>query len=454
MIAACGVPDRARAVGGSRFRFISHPSKTHPPPPPAFLSSYLPVYLQDVLGLSNSKIGNLQAIAQFLCNASKSLSGTLADVLSPARMVLVGTLLTTLNKPMFALSGWVYASFGTVATLYWITAGKVFDRMSKGIREAPGKALIGDLAAASGDRPEGAFGLRQALATAGALVGSAIAGLAYKLSGQNYVLTFALAAAPAAAALVLTTAAFAPMARESAAAKAKAKAKAADDGLADATLADKARALWAAFTPAYWQALAVVCLLYFARFDASFITLRAKTVMAKSQLPLLTSVIMIVQAALAAPAGLRAKRSLAERNRVLLAGYAALIAANAAFALLPTVGGLFLGAACDGAHMALTHGVTLAMVASYIPTAPVPGVGKVSGTCWSFTDFVFGIVLAYSNSVAGRLSDVTAAAGAGNIGCFYGGAVATALSGLALVAFSAFGDLGKEDKVVATRKSA
>lgn len=38
-------------------------------------------------------------------------------------------------------------------------AGKVFDRMSKGIREAPGKALIGDLAAESGDRTEGAFGI-------------------------------------------------------------------------------------------------------------------------------------------------------------------------------------------------------------------------------------------------------------------------------------------------------
>lgn len=139
-------------------------------------------------------------------------------------MVIFGTLLTTLNKPMFAASGWVFASFGTLATLYWITAGKVFDRMSKGIREAPGKALIGDLAAASGDSPEGAFGLRQALATTGALLGSAIAGLAYKLSGQNYVLTFALAAAPAAAALVLTVGAFGPMAAESAAKKKQAAA--------------------------------------------------------------------------------------------------------------------------------------------------------------------------------------------------------------------------------------
>ena len=79
-------------------------------------------------GSAALQIGNLQAIAQFLCNASKSVSGTLADILSPARMVIFGTLLTTLNKPMFALSGYVYMSFGTVATLYWITAGALTSR--------------------------------------------------------------------------------------------------------------------------------------------------------------------------------------------------------------------------------------------------------------------------------------------------------------------------------------
>lgn len=104
------------------------------------------------------QIGNLQAMAQFLSNASKSLSGTLADILSPARMIIFGTLLTTVNKPMFALSGYVFASFGTVVCLYWVTFAKVFDRMSKGVREAPGKALIGELAAESGDKTEGAFG--------------------------------------------------------------------------------------------------------------------------------------------------------------------------------------------------------------------------------------------------------------------------------------------------------
>ena len=41
------------------------------------------------------------------------------------------------------------------------------------------------------------------------------------------------------------------------------------------------RALVGALQPAYWQALIVVSLLYFARFDASFITLRAKLVPAR-----------------------------------------------------------------------------------------------------------------------------------------------------------------------------
>ena len=60
-------------------------------------------------------------------------------------MVVFGTLLTTINKPMFAASGLVYSAFGATACLYWITFGKIFDRVSKGVREAPSKALIGEL---------------------------------------------------------------------------------------------------------------------------------------------------------------------------------------------------------------------------------------------------------------------------------------------------------------------
>ena len=54
------------------------------------------------------------------------------------------------------------------------------------------------------------------------------------------------------------------------------------------------------------------------------------------------------------------------------------------------IAGMFLGAVFVGTHMATTHGVTLAMMSSYIPTTQVAGIGRISGTAWSFTDFIFG----------------------------------------------------------------
>ena len=61
--------------------------------------------------------------------------------------------------------------------------------------------------------------------------------------------------------------------------------------------------------------------------------------MPRSQLPLLTSAMMLVQAFVAAPAGLKAKGSIRSRNQVLLLGYAAMIAADLTFAFVPTVTG-------------------------------------------------------------------------------------------------------------------
>ncbi len=158
------------------------------------------------------------------------------------------------------------------------------------------------------------------------------------------------------------------------------QADGADDSV-KLSLVGKAKALLRAFQPAYWQALIVVSILYFARFDAGFVTLRAKSVskpthlsqtqcthssaitpcawsnvssghehlaelglpclqiMARAQLPLLTSIMMITQAVLSTPFGLRAKRSVRDRNNVLLAGCAVLVAGNALFAFVPSIWG-------------------------------------------------------------------------------------------------------------------
>lgn len=77
---------------------------------------------------------------------------------SQVRVLVVGTALTFLCKPMFALMGNVYAGFGVAVTLYWYFVAKLMDRMSKGIREAPTKAVMNELARESGDSPDAAYG--------------------------------------------------------------------------------------------------------------------------------------------------------------------------------------------------------------------------------------------------------------------------------------------------------
>jgi len=133
-----------------------------------------------------------------------------------------------------------------------------------------------------------------------------------------------------------------------------------------------------------------------------------------------------------------------------LVGFVVMIACNACFLLPYTANmkGMFLGSGLLGLHMALTHSITISMVASYMPTGVVPGIGRISGTAVSFTDLLLGFVLAASNGVAGMLSDWTASAGYGNVGCFLGGATACTVAGILLIILTKFGDLGKQELIV------
>lgn len=55
-----------------------------------------------------------------------------------------------------------------------------------------------------------------------------------------------------------------------------------------------------------------------------------------------------------------------------------------------------------------------------------------------------GLALAGSNTLAGRLTDLTLKRGMGATGCFMGACGATVATALALLAFMAWGDLGRE----------
>lgn len=63
-------------------------------------------------------------------------------------------------------------------------------------------------------------------------------------------------------------------------------------------------------------------------------------------------------------------------------------------------------------------------------------------------------MLGLSNFVAGRLNDASLVAGRGATGCFLGGAAACAASAAALLAFSTWGALGREDALQTAAKPA
>ena len=243
---------------------------------------------------------------------------------------------------------------------------------------------MSELCAQSGDSPTAAFSVRLASATAGGLIGAAAASVGFRLAGQQFSAVAALSAVPAALALALTGWFFGHMAAAGQARREGPVAPPAGGPVG------RARAALAALPPAYWQALAVVAVLYLARFDFAFGVLRARQVLDPTRLPLLLPLVALPQLLLAVPAGSAAKGGARARNGVLLAGMAVLIAADLAFAFVPTVPGIIAGALGIGIHMAATHGVSLGLLASCIPTEAIPGVGKISGTAWSLTDLLLG----------------------------------------------------------------
>eukprot|EP00210_Caulerpa_lentillifera_P003227 g3082.t1 len=418
--------------------------------------TYLPVYMQDVLQLTNTKIGAVQGVAQFLAQLAKGVSGVVGDILgSQIRVVLFGIFLTLLCKPIFALSGIVASTYGVTVTLYLIVFGKLMDRLSKGVREAPTKAVMNELAQKSGDSPDAAYGMRFSLATTGALIGSGLAAAVFSLTGQNFILTFTAAAVPPAFALLWVFGNFKDdLAQTKAAKAAKNRTQESHEEEIQLSLWQKAQAIAKSFQPAYWQALIVIIVLYFARFDASFLLLRAKQVMPKTELATLALVQMSVQAVLTAPLSKAAGTSVARRNLMLSLGFILMICADAVFGLPQFAHrwGMWLGACILALHMAMTHSITLSMIGSYMPTGNVPGVGKLSGTAWSVTDFILGFALVASNGLAGVLSDMTAAKGLGNVGCFAGGAFACIISIVLLNVFAKFGSLGKDELVMTKRR--
>jgi MFS family permease len=355
------------------------------------IHSLLPVFMVTTLGASMAVVGLVEGLAEAAAAVTKVFSGALSDWLGRRKWVMVtGYALAALTKPVFPLA----------TSVGWVFSARVVDRIGKGIRVAPRDALVADLAPA---RMRGAaYGLRQALDSAGALLGPlAAVGLMIWL-GSDVRAAMWVAVVPACAAVIL----LAVLVRE--------PGRRAVQPVRAPIRPGVVRRLPAR----YWLVVLLGAVVTLARFSEAFLVLRAQDVGLEIGLVPLVMVLMnLTYAAAAYPSG-RAADHLGQRGLLLL-GLALLVASDLLLAAAAGPAEVFGGAALWGLHMALTQGLLSKLVADTAPEG-------LRGTAFGLFNLVAGAAVLLASVVAGALWEAL-------------GAPATFLAGAAFAAVAATG---------------
>jgi len=337
--------------------------------------SLLPIFMTTVLGTSMLTVGMVEGIAEATAAITKVFSGAISDYLGRRKLLVVlGYALSAITKPVFPLA----------SGIGWVFAARFADRIGKGIRGAPRDALVADLVQAP--QRGTAYGLRQALDSAGAFIGPLLAVVCMLWLANNLKAVLWVAVAPASLAVLLVVTVHEPeSARQSAGRQSR------------MTLADMKR-----LSLRYWLIVALGAVFTLARFSEAFLILRARDVgLAIGYVPLIMVVMNVVYATFAYPAGVAADRFSA--RTLLLLGLAVLILADVALALSAAPARAFIGAALWGLHMALTQGLLSKLVAG---TAP----GQLRGTAFGIFNLISGVSLLLASVVAGTLWETFGAA--------------------------------------------
>jgi len=335
------------------------------------IHALLPLFLTTTLGASVATVGLIDGVAEAVASFAKMVSGYLSDRFGRRKpLVLLGYGLAALSKPMFPLANSATAVF----------AARFADRIGKGLRGAPRDALVADVTP-----PEmrgRAFGLRQALDTAGAFIGPLAAIALMAAFADNMRLVFWIAAIPALLAVVCVLVGVedrAPPVPRSAA-------------RAPLRLSELKR-----LPPDFWRIIAVSVVFMLARFSEAFLVLKANAVgLPLALAPLVLVAMNLVYAAGSYPAGAWADRSPAPR--LLMAGLACLVAADLTLAWAGGIVAAFAGIALWGAHMALTQGLLSKLVAERAPA-------DLRGSAFGVFYLLTGAATLVSSVVAGLLWD-------------------------------------------------
>lgn len=331
--------------------------------------SLLPIFMATTLGASMITIGIVEGFAEAAAAITKVFSGVISDYFQKRKLLaVVGYGLAAITKPIFPLA----------TSMGWVFGARFVDRIGKGIRGAPRDALVAEIAPA--ELRGAAYGLRQALDSAGAFVGPLLA-VAFMIWLANDIKAVLwVAVLPAFIAVFLLIAAV----RE----PESLNHDAAHRNLLTFHNAKRLRLR-------YWLVVALGAVFTLARFSEAFLILRAQDVgLAIGYVPVIMIVMNVVYSLFAYPAGAAADRFSA--SSLLLFGLGILIIADIVLAIASSPAIALLGSAFWGLHMAFTQGLLSKLVAD---TAPC----DLRGTAFGIFNLVSGGALLLASVIAGSL---------------------------------------------------
>lgn len=348
------------------------------------IHALFPLFLTVGLGASIVVVGLIEGVAEATASMVKVFSGYLSDRYGRRKpLILFGYALGAVSKPLFAMAGAPLTVF----------AARFVDRIGKGIRGAPRDALVADVT------PEAirgrAYGVRQALDTAGAFIGPLVAIALMVLLANDMRAVFWFALIPAGFAVLCVVFGVEDHAVGPVEQSAHPPIRVADLRRLDA---------------AFWGVVAVGFVFTLARFSEAFLVLKAHDEgLPLALAPLVLVATNVVYSLGAYPAGARSDR--ASPKTLLLWGVAALVSADLMLAFAPGVLGAFVGITLWGAPMALTQGLLAKLIAQHAPA-------DLRGSAFGMFNLAIGAAMLVASAVAGLLwegigSTATFLAGAG-----------------------------------------
>ena len=352
----------------------------------------LPAFLT-AIGAGPATLGLIEGVAESVASLGKLFSGYLTDRMRRRKPIVVfGYAVANLLKPLLAL-----------AQVWWhVLFIRFGDRLSKGLRGAPRDVMLAESVEQA--KVGSAYGLLQAMDSAGAIVGPAVALLFVGSLGLRGV--FWVAAIPGLAAIVVIVLFARETGSSSPAPIAAGGASAHRDLVPSAPLQLPA---------SYYYVLIVVALFSLGNSSDMFLVLRAQAAgIPVRHAPLLGLVFNLTYTAFSWPAGYLSDRM--PKHSLVAAGYLVFAVVYAVFAAAPSTTLLWLMMAFYGLFYAFTAPVLKGVVVEQAPA-------EARGRAFGIFNFVTSVAALLSSILTGELWKV------------YGPAVPFTLSaGLALIA--------------------